>query len=229
MDKVNDLMNAFNSAAADYDKNRRALIPCFNDFYGTAVKIINPANVYPSVLDIGAGTGLMTAFMMEKFPGAVFTLIDISGDMLEIAKRRFSGSENVKYISGDYCKIFFSQKFDIIISSLSIHHLGDIEKQNLFKKIFDCLNDDGIFVNADQFIAESDELEKLYRKIWYAKIEESDLNQLEKSAAYERMKLDRLSKAGESSDWLKQAGFADVELIYKYLMFGVFYCKKSRG
>jgi hypothetical protein len=35
-----NIQQAFNAAAADYDRLRRILIPCFEDFYRTAVEII---------------------------------------------------------------------------------------------------------------------------------------------------------------------------------------------
>ncbi len=33
-----DIQEAFNTAAADYDRLRRILIPCFDDFYKTQLK-----------------------------------------------------------------------------------------------------------------------------------------------------------------------------------------------
>lgn len=40
--------------------------------------------------------------------------------------------------------------FDAVISSLSIHHLDDIDKRKLFTRIYDSLPNGGLFVNYDR-------------------------------------------------------------------------------
>jgi tRNA (cmo5U34)-methyltransferase len=51
---------SFNRDAAGYDAMRRRLIPCFDDFYGTALTLIGDWKPQKAlrVLDVGAGTGL---------------------------------------------------------------------------------------------------------------------------------------------------------------------------
>lgn len=44
----------FDSGADDYDWQRRQLIPCFDDFYGMAVSLVEPDERSPRVLDLGA-------------------------------------------------------------------------------------------------------------------------------------------------------------------------------
>src|SRR5919202_5605114 len=89
-----NIQQAFNAAAADYDKLRRILIPCFDDFYGIAVEVIQSdrpkASAPLKVLDLGAGTGLYSGMVQAVFPRAEFTLLDLAVEMLEKAKSRFS-------------------------------------------------------------------------------------------------------------------------------------------
>ncbi len=224
---MNELKKSFNDISKKYDSQRRKLIPCFDDFYGTVVNFAEITEEHPKILDIGAGTGLLTEFLLPKFPEAEYELMDISEEMLEVAKKRFAGNGNVKVTLADYSKKKFSLNYDLIVSSLSIHHLEDEEKRKLMRKIYDSLNPGGIFINADQFVAESVTIEKKYRAIWYQKIEETDLKKTEKDAAYERMKLDRLANLSSYLKWLKETGFSDIEVLYKYLIFAVIYCKKS--
>ncbi len=84
------LTEAFDKIAGSYDAERRKLIPCFDDFYKTAVYIAKTGKKEPEILDIGAGTGLFAYFLRGKYPAANFTLIDISEKMLNTAKERFS-------------------------------------------------------------------------------------------------------------------------------------------
>ena len=54
----------FNIIAKEYDVNRKNFIPCFDDFYGNATKMITSNIDVPKlVLDLGAGTGLLTEIL----------------------------------------------------------------------------------------------------------------------------------------------------------------------
>ena len=100
----------------------------------------------PDILDIGAGTGLLSGFLMEKYPKASLTPIDLSKKMLDIAKDRFISNSNVNYIIGDYSKYDFVEKYDLVVSALSIHHLEDEEKKEFYKKVTLCLNKVGFLL-----------------------------------------------------------------------------------
>ncbi|MFO1146226.1 MAG: methyltransferase domain-containing protein [Rhodospirillales bacterium] len=69
------------------------LIPCYDAFYGTALALIADARPSPTlrILDLGAGTGLLSAMLLEQFPAALLHLMDASAGMLEQARRRFAG------------------------------------------------------------------------------------------------------------------------------------------
>jgi len=121
----------------------------------------------------------------------------------------------------DYTSHAFGRRFDLVVSSLSIHHLDDTEKMAFYKKVHDLLNDKGVFVNGDQFISRSAANEERIQKKWIEGIEKSGLGPFEKKQAYERMKIDRPATVENNIKWLEEAGFTDVELLYKYGPFGV--------
>ena len=51
----------FNLVAREYDENRRLFIPCFDEFYqGTTDFIVKSIDSPRRVIDLGAGTGLLT-------------------------------------------------------------------------------------------------------------------------------------------------------------------------
>lgn len=223
----NNVKVKFNENASQYDSQRKKLIPCFNDFYSTAVSVAETNSMNsPKVLDIGAGTGLLSSFILERFPDANLTLIDISEKMLEVAKERFKDIPNIEYIIDDYTKYKFDKKFDLIISSLSIHHLTENEKRQLYFDIYSFLNKDGVFINADQVLGRTPFIESLYKRDWKTKIENSSLSKDEIVSAYERTKLDKMSTLEDQISWLKDIGFLDVDCVYKYFNFVVLFGRK---
>lgn len=222
----NTVKTTFDQIARDYDDQRKKLIPCFEDFYRIPVSIANTTNDSPHILDIGAGTGLLSSFMLARYPNAKVTLIDLSEKMLEVAKSRFENHPHVTYLVGDYTKHPFDEQFDLVVSSLSIHHLTDTEKRNLYGKIFSLLKNNSLFINADQVLGSSPAIETLYKEDWKKKIEASGLTEDERLAAYERTKLDKMSRLEDQLNWLKEVGFSDVDCIYKYFNFVVFFGRK---
>ncbi|HEX7468401.1 MAG TPA: class I SAM-dependent methyltransferase, partial [Methanobacterium sp.] len=185
------LKTKFNKGAKSYDRQRTIVIPNLDQLYNIITDLADSNIPVPRILDLGAGTGLLTENIFNKYPRGYFTLIDISEEMLDIARKRFKDNLNFKYILGDYLKADFGDSFDIIVSSLSIHHLEDNDKRIIYSKVYELLNDEGIFLNADQVLAPSSENEYIYQKNWLEKIETGTLNQDEKDVIIDRMKHDK--------------------------------------
>lgn len=218
------IQQAFNAAAADYDRLRRVLIPCFDDFYQIAVEVI-PGDRTASirVLDLGAGTGLYSGMVQAVFPNAEFTLLDLADEMLEQAKSRFRQmSKSPKIVIGNYIEVDFGGSYDAVISALSIHHLSDPDKKRLYQRIYYALYPGGIFVNADQVKGRTPELEKLYRQHWLDSVGSRGISQEELEAAKKRMEYDRMATLERQLSWLETAGFQDVDCWYKNFSFAVF-------
>ncbi|WP_297427512.1 class I SAM-dependent methyltransferase [Clostridium sp.] len=216
----------FNSAAKKYDMQRNELIPLMNIFYGTAVELVNINNEKGKILDLGAGTGLLTELVIKKYPNAEYTLVDIAEEMLDIAKERFELLDNVSFNVEDYRDGISGGKYEAIISSMSIHHLDFNEKRNLYKNIFDILEEGGVFVNADQVKGEDCESEEIVKEYQLSHIENCSLSREEKDKTYERIKLDKMDKMTDQIDMLKEAGFKSVDIYYKYYNYVVFRARK---
>ncbi|MDL2246408.1 class I SAM-dependent methyltransferase [Methanobrevibacter sp. OttesenSCG-928-K11] len=216
----------FDDAADRYDKDRKYLIPCFDDFYDIAIDVINFEKDNPKVLDLGAGTGLLSKFLLEKYPNADITLVDLSNNMLDKAKERFSKYPNFKYINEDYLNAEFDEKFDIIMSSLSIHHLKENDKKELYKKCSTLLNEDGIFINADIVLSPSKKLDKIFKDNVNKRVLSSGLDENIIKIANERRKFDDPSFLDTQLNWLKEFGFKEVDVPYKYYIFAIIYGEK---
>jgi tRNA (cmo5U34)-methyltransferase len=221
------LKTKFNKGAKSYDRQRTIVIPNLDQLYNIITDLADSNIPAPRILDLGAGTGLLTENIFNKYSRGYFTLIDISEEMLDIARKRFKYNLNFKYILGDYLKADFGDSFDIIVSSLSIHHLEDNDKRVIYSKVYELLNDDGIFLNADQVLAPSTENEYIYQENWWEKIEMGTLNPDEKDVIIDRMKHDKPATLENNIIWLKNSGFTNVDVFYKYYNFCVLYAKKK--
>lgn len=225
-EEQNLLTKKFDDAAYEYDKDRKAIIPHFDIYYGTLVQLADSKINNPRILDLGAGTGLLTQLLWEKHPEARFQLVDMAEEMLNIAKNRFSRQENFEYINENYLKYDFDGLFDMIVSSLSIHHLNHSDIKSLYQKAYDHLKPDGIFLNADEVIGPGSYSEEMYQKNWMGVIDQAGLEEEDKKVILERMKFDNPATLEDNIKWLEEAGFKDVDVYYKYYNFVVLYGRK---
>lgn len=221
-----NIAKAFDKASAQYDEQRKKLIPCFDDLYGIAIENMSLSTASPGILDLGAGTGLFSKMVLNKFPNAEIELIDIAEKMLEVAKERFNENNNVSIKVQDYVSLQPETKYDAIISSLSIHHLKDEDKIILYDNIYKWLKPGGLFINVDQVLAPTSYFEELYSNQWRNKVDNSGLDKETIKAAYERVKLDKRTPLTTQLTWLEEAGFKHVDCLYKYYDFVVFWCCK---
>ncbi|MBW2004708.1 MAG: class I SAM-dependent methyltransferase [Deltaproteobacteria bacterium] len=218
----------FNAGADQYDRQRRMVIPCFNDFYQTAIDLIpfNDADSF-KFLDLGAGTGLLTAFIISAFPKATVTLMDLSEKMLEKARERFSLNKRVNFLVWDYSHSILPEEYDLIASAMSIHHLSGNEKKSLYQRAFDALKREGAFINADLVKGETDNIEQKYQDMWMNWIQEAGLSKNELLQIFDRMQYDKPSSLDIQLQWLKEIGFQDVDCYYKYFNFAVYSGRKE--
>ncbi|WP_028548409.1 class I SAM-dependent methyltransferase [Paenibacillus sp. UNC451MF] len=216
----------FNEVAQQYDQQRKQLIPCFDDFYETAIRWTYSTKESPRILDLGAGTGLLSAGILHKFPHAQLTLVDLSDKMLETARQRFADNRRIEYIVADYSQYEFDGRYDIIVSSLSIHHLRHQDKKALFHKLYTLLEEGGVFINADQAMGLTPFIDLSYKKQWEAWIRSNGLSVEAVEASIERRKLDINATVEDQILWLGETGFLDVDCVYKYNDFAIFHARK---
>ena len=213
---------AFNKYATEYDRHREHIIPDMRQYYGAAVWAMETPAEKPEILDVGAGTGLMSAFVLEKFPDARLTLMDISENMLEQARRRFASRPETQYVICDYSKSDLGGPYDLICSALSIHHLETEDKRRLFCRIHDALRPGGMFVNADQADGETPYFRQRYLDYWNDFLRSGPMSgEHHDEIRKRRDTLDRNDKLSVQLAWLHEAGFSDVDVVYRNRTFMV--------
>ncbi len=219
-----NIAEAFSASAESYDHERRALVPCFDEFYGAALDCLQLDNNRAlNILDLGAGTGLFAAMVASVYPNAQFRLIDISSEMLEKAAERFArmGGVEPKFIVADYLATELGGPYDAIISALSIHHLSDSDKQKLFRSIRASLKPGGIFVNAEQVLGKTATIERDYGNWWLASARAKGASEGMISRAKQRMEHDRCATVDDQLGWMAEAGFNQPQCVFQDNLFAV--------
>jgi len=218
---IDKMREQFNFVARKYDSQRRRFLPCYDDYYKTSISLLKCyKDNFAKIVDLGAGTGLLTKEICELYPNAHYVLIDVAKDMLKIAEERFKGLNNFEFIESDYAEDIPVTNCDLICSALSIHHLESNEKAALYKNCYEKLDKGGCLINLDQFNAETETVNDLYNDWWYSYINWNVAPE-EKASWMERRKLDKENTIQETIELLKNSGFGNVECIYHFMKFGV--------
>lgn len=220
---------AFDAAANDYDAPRRWLIPCFEPLYGAAIELIAEWGPQPGAqaLDLGAGTGLFAAMVRRAFADIRFDLVDIAPAMLERARQRFAGDEAISYTVADYATAALGGPYDLVVSALSIHHLDDAAKRDLFRRVMAALQPGGLFVNVEQILAPTAPLEARAHARWRAQALALGASEAMLAAAEGRMAHDRCATLEDQLGWLRSAGFTEVDCAFKSWRFAVYSGRRS--
>jgi tRNA (cmo5U34)-methyltransferase len=222
--------NAFDDTVEYYDDWMRKALPNFEDIYQTAEELVffDPAKPI-DVLDLGAGTGLFSARILEKYPSAKFVLYDLAEGMLDVAKKRFQKAQSrFEFIIGDYRRLLVTREFDLVISSLSIHHLADREKADLFRSVYGILRSPGIFINIDQIRGETEFLRNVYWDHWLRQVKKAEpVEERIRQSIDRRKTYDQDASLGDQLRWLAGAGFKNVDCVYKNFFVGVFFAVKE--
>jgi ubiquinone/menaquinone biosynthesis C-methylase UbiE len=219
---INEIKDVFDQGAEGYDAQRRSLIPGFDAFYTTSVSILKFYRAeFANIIDLGAGSGLLTGELYKLYPDSRFTLVDVSSSMMALAKERFKGLTNFDYVDANYAENLPDISCDLIASAVSIHHLETSQKLRLYKNIYDKLPQGGVFLNLDQFHASSPAINSLYTAWWDDFINKGPLSSEQKAATRGRRKLDREESIDATLEALRNCGFESVDCIYHFMKFGV--------
>ncbi len=196
--------------------------------YGTAVWAMESSAPEPKILDIGAGTGLLGSYLLEKFPDASLTLMDISENMLDMARRRFATRPGTRYVVCDYSQVDLGGPYDLVCSALSIHHLAPDDKRRLFQRIHAALVPGGMFVNADQADGETPYFRDRFLASWNEFLRSGPLTEAQHAEILKRRDtFDRNEKLSVQLSWLNDAGFSDVDVVYRNRTFIVTVARKG--
>jgi len=201
----------FNAEAERY--SRRRLLPCFDAFYGSAVRALELARPGPlgAVLDLGTGTGALAAMVADAYPEAQLTLLDGAPAMIEKAAAKL-GARAAAALVQDFGDPLPAGPFDAIVSSLAIHHLDDAGKGSLYSRAHASLRPGGTFVNAEQVLGETPMLDALLWRWHEREARALGATDEEWAAALKRMTHDRCAPVSTNLELLRAAGFDDVSV-----------------
>jgi len=221
--------------AEDYVPFRETMLSVLVSFYRHFIEDISDKKV----LDLGCGDGIVADALASMDPGVSVTLVDGSADMLDKARSRLAGKEGIAFVQVSFQELMLNDileghLYDFVITSLALHHLPSDEKRDMYRYIFDHLVSGGYLVHLDTVLSPTEKLEDWAMILWQDWVDrrrEAGLTEQDFSDITRRYhdnsdnKPDTLSFHLEA---LRDAGFTQIDCLFKYGVFAVWTGKKVR-
>jgi tRNA (cmo5U34)-methyltransferase len=213
--------------ASVYDPGIEAIVPRYDELHDAILNSPPHARDEPvHALELGAGTGELTAKLLTRFPESTVLAVDHSEQMLTEAERKLNVFGDRATIAqgafpDDYPRE--DEEYDLVVSSLAVHHLAEDDNRALFDAIHDSLAPGGWFLNGDVIEFEASHLETLSDEMienWVRSKgweEEEFMDIWEGSDDY-----DDPSTLTDQLVWLRESGFDAVTSIWQYYNFAVY-------
>ena len=176
------------------------------ELYARVVSPISQVDVPIRILDLGCGTGLEVAYIFERAPQTHITCMDMSANMLELLQQKYVHyASQIECVQGSYVtETFASNEYDYAVSVMTMHHVLEDAKRELYRKIRDALKNGGLYIEGD-YTADEAEEQKLLKE-YYDAIQDLDPGHL--------YHLDIPFTVQRQERLLLEAGFKEVKTIY---------------
>jgi len=215
----------FETEAFEFDSQIVRIIPYYDQMIKALIDSIHfePFDAI-RIIDLGCGTGTVAKLLGDKFPNSKIVCLDIASKMIEIARYKFSDRKNTEFIVGDFSTVDFKEPFDVVVSSLALHHIQtDEEKKEFYTKIYTLLTNSGQFLNADVVLASTDYQQNVNMNRWIDYMSKSvPMDEIKQRWLPAHKREDRPSKLIDQLKWLDEIGFKNVDVIWKYFNFSVY-------
>lgn len=235
----NDFVWKGSRLARHYLEEVRGGVPFAREHLRTILQLIARAKIrVKNVLDLGCGDGILTAAIIEKFPGARAVALDFSKPMLLSARQRLSSLEaRMHFVEADYGKPAWKMRaskfgsYQVVVSGLSIHHQPDSRKREVYAEIFELLSPGGIFLNLEHVSSPTPWVERVHEETFVDSLwrwsRERGLKQT-KASFWQKFrnradkKANILAPVEEQCEWLRRIGYTDVDCYFKFFEVALF-------
>jgi trans-aconitate methyltransferase len=216
--------------SATYRAIARVAVPRRDEMTRTIVDFVPFAtDDAVTIVDVGAGEGLLSEALLTRFPRATLTALDGSESMRAEATARLERfGARARVAPFDLASLDWWDRMSaahLMVSALCLHHLNDAKKQYLYKAAADRLVPGGALLIADIVDPQHAAARALAADRWdaLAKSQAAALGAPDLFAHFERERWnwfrfpdpdERPAALLHHLVWLRHAGFASVDCVW---------------
>ncbi|MBI4563989.1 MAG: methyltransferase domain-containing protein [Planctomycetes bacterium] len=205
--------------AEEYDSLIRRAVPRYDEMMERLMDYLPPRAA--SILELGCGTGNLTLRIAKKYPEARLVLVDAAPEMLALTEARLA-PRRATFVAARFEDVDFEpESFDLIISSISLHHVRD--KASLYRVLRRLLRTNGTLRFADQLRGGTEANHALNWERWleFCRLPGNCTRAEVRSLLDHAAAHDHYTPLAEHFRLLEQAGFANVDCVWRNWIWGV--------
>lgn len=219
----------FDSLTGEYTETIERCFPRYPEMLWAVLNYLPANRQFENILELGCGTGNLSVALFEAYPEATLRVVDVSPESLDFCRERLSDCDQLICDEADFNHLELAPgSFDLVVSSIAIHHLDANEKQSLFRRCHNWLTNDGIFCFADQCAGETDDLYAKHIENWRQLTMEAGSTEDEwRMWMQHQAEHDHHDTLSDQMSWLSEAGFPTVDCVWRYLLWSVVQARKA--
>jgi len=199
-------------------------VPFYKENLNLQINILkNLLQKKDKVIDLGSSTGTFLIELSKKIENLNLIGIDSSNAMIKKAKEKAKAfNSNANFIKADFLNYDLSNS-KAIIANYTIQFIRPLKREKLIQKIYNSLRNEGIFLMSEKLITENKKLNKIMIDLYYQYKKQKGYSEYEiatKREALENVLIPYTMQ--ENIEMLKNAGFKDIDIIFRWNNFATF-------
>jgi len=217
------------AVASVFDDMLSRSVPFYDEVRGLIISLILAQQKDgKSVLDLGSSTAKFLLDLHSKLDAKMrLKGLDNSQAMLDRATQKCHAfGANIELELADMLTYDYNNE-DIIVANYTLQFIRPMQRVELVKKLYNSLNDDGVFIFSEKVVFEDKVLDKELIDIYYDYKKEqgySDYEIAQKREALENVLIPFTIE--ENIQMCKDAGFKSVSTLFQWANFVTFMVKK---
>jgi len=220
----------FDSEVAEvFDDMINRSVPFYKENLDLSINILkNYLNQNDNILDLGCSTGNFLIKLAQTKDNLNLIGIDNSISMIQKAQNKAKAfGKKIEFKEADFINYNFKQN-KLITAFYTIQFIRPLKREKLIQKIYDSLNDNGIFLMSEKLIAEDKKLNKILIDEYYNYKKQNGYSEYEISKKREALENVLIPYTQEENiEMLKNAGFKHIEVIFRWCNFATFLAFKD--
>ena len=219
----------FDSLTGEYTETIERCFPRYPEMLWAVLNYLPEGRPFDRILELGCGTGNLSVALHQTFPDAALRVVDVSRESLEICQTRLTGCDRLICDETDFNELAFPEgSFDLVVSSIAIHHLDSVGKRSLFQRCHNWLSEDGVLCFADQCAGETADLYARHIENWKQLTMKAGSTEDEwQMWMQHQAEHDHHDTLSDQMSWLSEAGFPIVDCVWRYLLWSVVQARKA--
>jgi len=215
----------FDNEVADvFDDMIDRSVPFYKENLNLSINILkNYLNDNDKILDLGSSTGTFLINLAKLNKNLNLIGIDNSFAMIQKAQKKAKAfGVDITFLEKDFLDYEFT-KNKLISANYTIQFVRPIKREKLISKIYNSLEDDGIFLMSEKLISEDKKLNKILIDEYYNYKKEKGYSEYEIAKKREALENVLIPYSElENYEMLKNAGFKHIEVIFRWCNFATF-------